>query len=402
MLVLIFGFTGSACRCSQKQTAKASTSVSSIAVAPHKKNVQSRRARKDSSANFKLRYAKRFKVSLAKAYTKIEVMLPWRKNETPLTYFLYPRGAIPPSVPKYAIAIPIPVRRVVTLSTTYLGFLDELQLTDKVIAVDHFQYVNSPKVLKRIQDKTLNEVGSGPTVNVERLLALAPDLVFAFGRGVPESDAHPALERAGLKTVLAAEFYEATPLARAEWIKFIALFFNRVAEAERIFAKVEKAYLKLCEVARQAKRRPTVLLNADYRGSWYIPGGRSYKAAILRDAGAAYLWEHDSSSESKPIAAENVLQKGAQAEFWLYPGQVKTLDELLAIDQRYRFFEAVKRCRVYNNNARLSVRGGNDFWEHGPAKPHLVLTDLIRIFHPQLMRSHKLYWHRHLGCLTRR
>ena len=34
---------------------------------------------------------------------------------------------------------------------------------------------------------------------------------------------------------------EKTPLGRAEWVKFVALFYNREAEAEAIFAEIASA-----------------------------------------------------------------------------------------------------------------------------------------------------------------
>jgi iron complex transport system substrate-binding protein len=349
-----------------------------------------------------LRHARQFRIRYEKSCIRLEVLLPWIKDGQALRYLLYQRGtAPPPSSPGWTL-IPIPVRRVVTMSTTYLAFLKELELLGSVVAVDHFHYVNSPQLLQRIRAKTLEEIGSGKTVNVERLLALAPDLVFTFARGAPDGDAHPALLGAGLKVVLTAEFYEPTPLGRAEWLKFVALFFNRGAEAERAFSKIEQAYQKLVKVARHVSKRPSVLLNADYRGSWVMPGGQSYVGRLLRDAGAAYLWEDDLSNTSKPIAFEVAFAKGAQADFWLYPGQVKTLQELLAIDERYRLFEAFQRCQVYNNNARLNAHGGNAFWEEGTLQPQVILADLIRIFHPERLHQHQLYWHRRLDCLTKK
>ena len=32
--------------------------------------------------------------------------------------------------------------------------------------------------------------------------------------------------------------------------------------------------------------KPTVFVNTAYEGAWYMPGGESYAAILLRDAGA--------------------------------------------------------------------------------------------------------------------
>ncbi|BAL99694.1 MAG: hypothetical protein KatS3mg049_2263 [Caldilinea sp.] len=51
---------------------------------------------------------------------------------------------------------------------------------------------------------------------------------------------------------------------------------------------------------------------------------------------------------------------------------------------------------MYNNNARLNEYGGNDYWEGGLANPDVVLADLIKIFHPELLPDHELVYYRKL------
>ncbi len=43
--------------------------------------------------------------------------------------------------------------------------------------------------------------------------------------------------------VINAEYLEKHPLGRAEWIKFVALFFDREKEADSIFNVIENDYL---------------------------------------------------------------------------------------------------------------------------------------------------------------
>jgi iron complex transport system substrate-binding protein len=69
----------------------------------------------------------------------------------------------------------------------------------------------------------------------------------------------------------------------------------------------------------------------------------------------------------------------------------------LAADERYANFAALQQGRVYNNNACQNAHGGNDYWETGVANPHLVLADLIKIFHPELVPDHELMWYRPLN-----
>jgi len=41
----------------------------------------------------------------------------------------------------------------------------------------------------------------------------------------------------------------------------------------------------------------------------------------------------------------------------------------------------------------MGPTGGNDFWETGVIRPDLILSDLITIFHPDIMESDSLYFY---------
>ena len=345
-----------------------------------------------------LRHARQFTVSYHPCGKEVTVQVPWRPPGDPLRYLLVPRGsAIPEAFAGHRV-VELPVRSVVVGSTTYLAHMERLSLLDRISGLANFDHVCSPAMRQLIDGGDLAEVGEHQTVNVELLIDLDPDMVLSYGIGVAEDDNHPALFEAGLDVVLTAEFLETTPLARAEWCKFIALFFDREAEAEVMFREMEQRYFELQALVAGTDTRPTVLLNADFQGVWYLPGGLAYMATLLGDAGADYIWSDDTSTVTSAYDAESVFERGAGARFWLNPGQARSLDELLSLDRRYRFFNAVQNCRVYNCTARLGPGGGNDIWETGVANPQLVLADLIRIFHPDLLPDHELIWYHRLDC----
>jgi iron complex transport system substrate-binding protein len=74
----------------------------------------------------------------------------------------------------------------------------------------------------------------------------------------------------------------------------------------------------------------------------------------------------------------------------------QTLAEVQAADERYANFAPLNNGRVYNANARLNEHGGNDYWENGIAEPHLVLADMIKILHPELLPEHELKFYRRM------
>ncbi|MCL5995346.1 MAG: ABC transporter substrate-binding protein [Chloroflexi bacterium] len=348
------------------------------------------------SAQITLRYARTFSVEYHDHYKLVTVLKPWRDAQVTFRYVLVQRGTQARADVGDAQVIEVPVNRVIAVNTTHLPYLDRLGLTDKLVGVGEANRINTPSVVEAIKAGKLPEVGRNAEVNVERAIELQPDMVTVLGLGNPEKDNYPALMKAGLKVVLIADFMEATPLGRAEWIKFMALFFNREAMAEKLFDEVALRYEKMAAIARNVPQKPAVFMGFDNDGKWYMPGGQSYQARYLADAGANYLWADDQSSGRIPLSLEAVFDRAADADVWVNQSQSWTkLEQVLGADERYAKFAAVKQGNMYNNNARLNPTGGNDYNESGHANPDVVLADLIKIFHPELLPNHELvYYHR--------
>ena len=126
-----------------------------------------------------------------------------------------------------------------------------------------------------------------------------------------------------------------------------------------------------------------------------MPGGSSYMAKMLQDAGAQYFYETDSTKGSLPLNVETVLNNFASADVWLNCN-FNSIDELLAADSKHALFNAVKSGNVYNFNKRLLPSGANDYWESAVVRPDWLLKDLIAILHPQLFPDYELIYHMQL------
>ncbi|MGC8856422.1 MAG: ABC transporter substrate-binding protein [Anaerolineae bacterium] len=343
-----------------------------------------------------LQYTDGFSIEYHNYYKVVTVKTPWPGASESLQYALVQCGAPAPEGFSEAQIIEVPVKSIVTMSTSYLPFLDELGVLDRLVGLDDATYVSNPTVLKMAEEGKLTMLGYGAGVNVEKALELKPDLIMTYGSGAPEYDAHPALLQAGLKVVINAEWLDTSPLGRAEWGKFIAAFFNKEAQAENLFADKAKQYNDLKEMVANVSTKPTVFTGSAYQGTWNVPGGNSFAAAFLKDAGASYLWADDPSTGSLPLAFEAVFEKAKDADFWLNVGFVGSLDDLKAMDSRYADFAAFQNGNVWNNDAKTSPNGGNDYYESAVAHPELVLADLIKIFHPDLLPEHDLVYYRQL------
>ncbi len=354
-----------------------------------------------------IRHAAGFTIEYHCTHKIIRVINPWRGAQTTFTYVLVPQGrTTPPDIPGGAAVVEIPLQRVVMASTTVLTFFPMLQVEEALVGLSGTKLVNTPQVAERIRQGKILEVGAGGggmsrQLNMELLFTLQPDLVLVHGTGIPQYDTHPRLLEAGFKTGMVGNYMEPDPLARAEWIKFLAAFFNKEQEAEAIFSHMEENYRRLAETVRGVENRPTVFCGISQQSTWYMPGGKSYMAAFLRDAGAQYLWEDDDSSGFMPMSVENVLERAGNADVWMNPGAVLSMEELLGTDERFALFSAFQKGRVFNNNDRVGPGGGNDYWETGVGRPDLVLADIVKILHPHLLPDHEFIWHHQLPPTSR-
>ena len=292
----------------------------------------------------------------------------------------------------------VPLRRIVTLSTTHIGYLSALGLLDRVVGHSGLRWLYAPAARQRAEQGAIVEVGAGGIIDVERIVALQPDAVFAY----PDVDASALaeLERLGVPVLMMLEYLEQTPLGRSEWIRLVGKVVGRSEEAEQQFAAVERSYNNMANlVARsiaEPSHRPTVLVGSAWAGSWAAPSGNSYIARLIADAGGRYLWEEHSVDGLLFLDLEAVYVYGSTAAFWLDTGLWRSREHIVAADSRLRRFPSLQSGRVYNNDARRTSAGGTDYYESGLLNAHYLLADLIAILHPQLLPTHNLYYYRRL------
>ena len=350
--------------------------------------------------SFPVRFAQHFTLEYGDNYKKLTVPQHWAGATEPLTYFLVPRGEAAPENTGDALVIETPVRSFVAMSTTYYPFLEKLGKLDALVAVDDATYAYNAQVRARASDGSLALVGGGAgggSVNVEKLLELNPDLIMTSASGSPELDAHPKLLEAGLPVVINADYLEQSPLGRAEWGIFIAAVFDLEEQAAQDFEALAQRYNAAQKLTEALPEKVSVFTNTDYQGTWYVPGGESYAALLLKDAGARYIFAAQPGYGAAPLAFEAVYDAAKDADFWLNVGFAVDLDSLLAMDSRYAEFKAFAQGSVYNYNARVTEAGGSDYFESGVANPDIVLSDLIRIFYPELLPGHELYYYQQLN-----
>lgn len=332
-----------------------------------------------------IEYAKGFKIIQYEGYTKLIVLNTFKGNNQKLEYILGADSI--DSINKNGLFIPIPIKRIAALSSTYIPFIKLLGERNSIVAISGKNTIYDSLIYNWANTGRIKDLGE-PTLNVEQTVVLDPDLIMGFAIDAQSMKQLSELERFNQKVLLNSEYMEESPLAKAEWIKVFGLLYDKEKEADSIFKVIKKRYLKLSNMVKDIHSRPSVFSSAPWKGTWFVPGGKSFQATLFDDAGANYIWRDNTENVSLSLDFEVVLSKAIDADFWLNTSTFQTLQEISDEDERFELFKAYKTQKVYNNTKTLTTYMGNDYWETGAARPDLILEDLVHIFHPDVNPNH--------------
>jgi iron complex transport system substrate-binding protein len=342
-------------------------------------------------------YAGGFRIESHPGFIILRVRDPWQGSSGVQFSYVLARdpGSIPDSLARLP-AIRIPVSRVICMSTTHIAMIDALNRTETIVGISGPDYVSNPELRRRIAGGEVKDVGADQALDYERIVSLHPDLVMAYGITAEIGGTVKRLEELGIPVVLNGDYLEDEPLGKTEWIRFIAAFYGMERQADSIFTGIAGQYGKYRELAGNVPSRPKVMTGLPWKDVWYVPGGRSFAAAFIRDAGGEYIWNDLDNREAVPVDLESVYARAAGADFWINSGAARSLEDIRRTEARLARFRPFREGSVYNNSARLNPTGGNDFWESGVMEPQLILADLIRIFHPGLLPGYELRYYERL------
>lgn len=351
---------------------------------------------KPDSADSTIFYAKRLRIERMEGYSQVSVINPWQgANKHIDNWYLIPRGeSIPPYVDLSAV-IRIPVRRIICMSTTHLAMIAALKESESIKGFSGKRFLYDTILQRSSQIDYLRDIGYEENLNKELILHLEPELFMIYGIGSESSGYTGKLKEMGIKVIYNADYLETDPLGKTEWIKLFGLLYDKEQMADSIFESIENEYNTIKSmVSRNIINRPKVMLGLPFRDTWYISPGNSYISRLIEDAGGEYLWQNTISQVSMPLGLENVFVKALSADYWLNTGNAEEPDHILAIDPRLAEIPCFIKGNLYNNNKRLSVNGGNDYWEGGAVNPHIILADIATILHPDLFPGRELFYYK--------
>lgn len=339
-----------------------------------------------------LNYAKGFSISRGNDFKVITLKNTWKGENTSYQYVLYKNEK--PKGYDDATFIKVPIKSIVCFSLTHLAFIDKLGELNSIKGLSGCDYVSNETVINKIKNNEIKEIGSSQLINYELLIDLKPDLIMTFGIDETATNQLNKFKTLGLNVVLNSEYMENHPLGKAEWIKFVAAFYDKDSLAGFIYNDIESKYNNLVAVVKKTSEKPTVFVGMPWNGAWYLAGGKSFQAQLFNDAGANYLWADNNETTSFIVDKEVIIEKALNADYWINLNAFNSVDEVTNVDAKLKAFKSVKTGNMYNNNLKINTANGNDYWESGVINPHLVLADLIKIFHPNLIEHELVYYKR--------
>jgi len=341
----------------------------------------------EDAVNFSVEYRRSYKVVTVKQA---------EPGGQPERYVLVQCGAPAPRLPAElagAQIVTVPIASLFAFSITHVSLLADLDRIDVLTGIAQRDGFLDPRTEARIRgSKVVEFAKNGLVIDVERVVAARPSLLMASGTS---SATVSVIRNAGVPVVANAEWLESTALGRAEWLKYMALFLNEEQKAEAVYGAMKGRYTSLSRIAtaRPEAERPLVMTGRSTRGVFTIAGGRSYVAALIRDAGGRYAWADNASGGTASVDLEAQVQRAANADVWINGGGWKSLPAMLDDEPRYVAFKAYRQGQVWVYERPTGPTGGNDYWSRGVTRPDLVLADLVRIFYPALGAAHPFEWY---------
>ena len=337
------------------------------------------------------RYAKGYSVKvLDNGVRLIDVADPQDDEEKmPVSYhFALVDKGLDVEVPEGYTKVEVPIERTLVMTMLQLSNFTALDALDIVRGITGTKNLFNKDIRQRVKDGRIVKIGMEGNFDTELILAAHPEVIFIspFKRG-----GYDAIKETGITLIPHLGYKELTPLGQAEWIRFVGLFIGKEHEADSIFAGIEHRYNDLKEkVANNShpsqggagEGAPTVFSGEMHGGNWYAVGGKNSLAQIFRDAGARYVFDNDDTGGVN-IEFEEMYAAAANADYWRilnsYEGDF-SYDALKASEPRNELFKAFKDKKVIYCNMKQTP-----YYEKSPVMPDVLLSDLVAIFHPELM-----------------
>ena len=329
----------------------------------------------DSLSDVSPRYAKGYTVKLLDNGVRlIDVADPQDdEDRMPVDYhFALVQKGVEVDVPAGYTKVEVPVERTLVMTMLQLSNFTALDAHDVVRGITGTKNLFNDDIRQRVKDGRMVKIGMEGNFDTELILAAHPEVIFIspFKRG-----GYDAIKETGITLIPHLGYKELTPLGQAEWIRFVGMFIGKEHEADSIFAGIESRYNTLKEKVSQCMSNSEDSLPTVF-------SGKNSLAQIFRDAGAQYVFDNDDTGGVN-IEFEQMYAAAANADYWRILNSFEgdfSYDALKSSEPRNELFRAFKEKKVIYCNMKRTP-----YYEKSPVMPDVLLSDLVAIFHPELM-----------------
>ncbi len=275
-----------------------------------------------------------------------------------------------------------------------------LKETDKLVGLGHDAVYDSV-LRQRFLNGELKPIGpswhTGP--NLEMLVALKPEVTLLTTASLTQAEGVKNTRKLGLKAVPEFSWSETSYLGQLEWIKYDALFLNAEVEATKVFNEIKSRCDSLAALVESKTELPTAMWGMHGKsGNWTVRSNGAI-AELLTAAGAINPFGDKDAAITITLA--NGLSEGISISDEIVLGKAREIDFIFSFqsttgnwptENYMSAFPAYRNHDLYHHFQKFTDYGGYDWYQTAPMRPDLLLSDLVSLFHPDVLPNHELYF----------
>lgn len=340
----------------------------------------------------RMRYARGLTIVMHEGYTEAIVANPWKAGTVLHRYLLVGDSAEAAKLKAEGVSagadiVKVPLERSVVYTTAHCQLLEYLGEANRIRGVCDREYILIPDIQHRIKAGKIADCGNAMAPMIEKIIALNPDALFISP--FENSGGYGKVEKLGVPIIEVADYMEPTALGRAEWMRFYGMLFGCEERADSLFNVVDSCYQQLKAQAKALPRGRSIITERLTGSVWYLPGGQSSVAQIIRDANGSYAFSDDKHSGSLALPFEQVLAKAGESDVWAFKyngDKPMTKDNLLSEFHGYTALKAFRNGEIYECNCSRVP-----YFEEIPFRPDYLLREMILLLHPEVKGTLRYY-----------
>ena len=158
-------------------------------------------------------------------YKVVDIADPWKEGRLLHRYILV-TDPTASHLPEGTI-VNVPVKRAMVFTTVHASLLADLGAASCIKGMADVGYLKRADIKALVDNKTIADVGSGMSPDIEKIIDGSPDIVMVSP--FENSGGYGKLDELQIPLIECAVFIESSPLARAEWMRFYGILVGKEA-----------------------------------------------------------------------------------------------------------------------------------------------------------------------------